>query len=79
MTGRKDFLHNLQPIYPYIIGLPNGAETVAVEKRIVNLGSNFKIHDVQFIPNLKCNLISLGRVIDYANCFGILSPDLRVT
>lgn len=38
MVGKKDFfLRNLNTIFPYTISLPNGAETIALQKGIVHL------------------------------------------
>ncbi|KAI5667209.1 hypothetical protein M9H77_17062 [Catharanthus roseus] len=37
MTGRKDFLSNLNNVYPYSIGQPNGAKAVALEEGTVSL------------------------------------------
>lgn len=41
-------------------------------------GQNFTIHNVLFIQALKCNLISLGKLIHEANYFITLFDNLCV-
>lgn len=77
MTSRTCLFENLQPRFPHIVRLPNGAEA-AIKKGTVKLGPSFIVHDMLFIPNLKCNLILLGQIIDDTNCFVTLSPNLCI-
>lgn len=51
---------DLLSIYPYTIGLPNGAKTVALHEGAVRLSPKLNIHNVLFIPELKCNSITLS-------------------
>lgn len=64
MTGRKDLLKNLQTVSPYIVSLPNDTGAMALEKGHIQLGHNFIIRNVLFIPELKCNLLSFGQLLD---------------
>lgn len=59
MIGRKEFLRTLNSVYPFTIGLPNGAEVIAVQAGSVPLPPKFKIYNVLCIMNLDFNLISL--------------------
>lgn len=69
MIGRKDLLKNLQSGGPYFICLPNGSEVIAIEQGGVYLGPNFNVRNVLFIPELKCNLIFLGQLMEDTNRF----------
>lgn len=69
MTGRVDSLWNLNSIYPYTIGFPNGTEAVALHKETVRLSSELTIHNVLLIPDLKCNLIFLPQLARDNYCF----------
>lgn len=62
VIGKKDFLTNLHSIPPNIIEIPNGNEAVACKKGSACVGPNLKIHNILFMPYIKCNLISLGEL-----------------
>lgn len=78
MSGKRDFFLNLQPCGPYLIGLPNGSTMVAPERGSVFMGPNFTVHNILFIPELKCNFISLGELMKETNCFISISNGLCV-
>lgn len=60
MTGRRAFLSNIHVILPCFIGLPNGVHIVYNSEGTVKLGPKLVIHNVLYVPNLKCNLISIS-------------------
>lgn len=62
MTGRKDFLTNLNNTYPYLVGLPNGNKAIARQEGTVSLNPHLKLLSVFYILDLKYNLISLAQL-----------------
>lgn len=42
------------------------------------IGQNSIVHNMLFIPQLKCNMISLAQLMDDVNYFVIFSTDLYV-
>lgn len=78
MIGREDLLRNLNSIYPYIISLPNGDEATALKEGTVHLNPELKIHSVLFIPEFKCNLISLAQLARKSKCFVTLFDNLCI-
>lgn len=62
MIGRQDLLTNLRYASPYTVGLPNKTEAIVSQQGDEHLGPNFILKNVLFIPNLECNLISLGQI-----------------
>lgn len=71
-------MQNLNSIYPYIIGLPNNVETVALQEWVFHLNPKLKLPSVLCIPELKCNLISLHQLAWDSKCFVTLSDNLCV-
>lgn len=73
MTDRRDIFKHLRSIRAITIGLPNRSEAVVMEQGSVCVESNLIVRDVSFISNLKCNLISLGQLMDDPHYFISLS------
>lgn len=63
MTGYKDFLVDLKYVLSYTIGLPNGSQSISKEKRTVVFDDQFSLKNVLFVPDLRCNLISVSQLI----------------
>lgn len=63
MTGIFATLFNVYAISSCYIGLPNRSQTMANFEGSVKLGPKLTLHYVLYIPNLKCNLISVYRNI----------------
>jgi len=62
MVGDKTMLSDVQKIAPMAIGLPNGEHTMAREMGLTSLGENLQLENVLYVPNLKCNLISISKL-----------------
>jgi len=50
------------------IGLPNGAYTMDMEKGAATLGKDLQLSNVLYMPNLKCNLVSISKLCKKLNC-----------
>lgn len=68
MTGTISFLSNIRTIPPCLVGLPNGARTIAVQCGDVRLTSMLLITNVLYVPSLTCNLISVSQLLRCNNC-----------
>ncbi|KAJ0105972.1 hypothetical protein Patl1_17577 [Pistacia atlantica] len=64
MTGTYSCLSEVRDIVPCSVGLPNGDETMALKEGTVFLGEALILRHVLFVPNLKCNLISVSQLLD---------------
>lgn len=73
---QEKLLATVKSLYPFTIELPIGGKTIALQEGIVHLSPEFKIHNVLFIPELKCNLIYLAQLPRHSNCFVTFSYDV---
>nr|GLL39973.1 copia protein (gag-int-pol protein) [Ipomoea trifida] len=78
MTGNVNILHNVSNMTGCPVGLPDGRSTVATKKGLVNLDEILKMHNVLYVPELNCNLISVSQLIDDSNCIAQFTKDLCV-
>lgn len=63
MTGTLAHLFNYIDLPPQPVSLPDGIQTSAIKQGSVCLSYGLTIHNVLYVPNLKCNLISVGKLI----------------
>ncbi|CAA7057513.1 unnamed protein product [Microthlaspi erraticum] len=63
MTGYIEFLVDQKYALPCSVGLPNGTQSVCREKGTVVFDEEFELRNVLFVPDLKCNLISVSQLI----------------
>jgi len=68
MTGNIDLLYKLVDIEPIPVGLVNGSVMYAMKRGSVALNPNLRLHDVIYMPNLDCNLISITQLLDKIYC-----------
>ncbi|XP_010242510.1 PREDICTED: uncharacterized protein LOC104586844 [Nelumbo nucifera] len=78
MTGNLNVLVNTYDVAPCPIRLPNGAHTEAVKEGIVELGKNFKLLHILYIPKLNCNLLSVGWLLRDIDCIVTFTNKLCV-
>nr|GMC49515.1 Retrovirus-related Pol polyprotein from transposon TNT 1-94 [Ipomoea batatas]GME11532.1 Retrovirus-related Pol polyprotein from transposon TNT 1-94 [Ipomoea batatas] len=78
MTGNANSFHNVRNMTRCPVGLPDGRSTVATKKGLVNLYERLKMHNVLYVPELNCNLISMSRLIDDSNYIVQFTKDLCV-
>ncbi|CAH9097350.1 unnamed protein product, partial [Cuscuta epithymum] len=78
MTGNYDVLKELVQIAPVAVILPNGEHTEATHVGSVAISTRLKLIHVLLVPGLKCNLISLGKLIDDRKCDIFFTNDICV-
>ncbi|CAA7062674.1 unnamed protein product [Microthlaspi erraticum] len=64
MTGDRDFLVEQRSVLPCSVGLPNGKQSLSRETGTVVFDEDFKLINMLFVPDLKCNLISVSQLIE---------------
>ncbi|XP_021771703.1 uncharacterized protein LOC110735827 [Chenopodium quinoa] len=69
VTRDESYLTDVQSISPCPVGLPDGAQVVATKEGRVYLVDGITLAHVLFVPKLKCNLISVSKMIDDSHCF----------
>jgi len=68
MTNVLSLLNEVQEIKAIPVALPNGAETLAIKKRVVYLDSKSSLNNFLFVPDLNCNLMLIAQLIDDNIC-----------
>lgn len=63
MTWNVNFLSNVVDIVPCSIGLPDGDCALAIKQGDLCLGDNMWLTGVLYAPTLKCNLISVAKLL----------------
>lgn len=76
MTGNKGILKEMVQIAPVDVVLPNGECTKATHVGRVTLSTSINLINVLLMPGLKCNLISLAKLIDNRKCDVFFTNDL---
>lgn len=79
ITGFAHFLINYSPIKGKSnVYIPDGSSATATHIGEVNLGGIFHLKNVLYIPNFKCNLISVSQLCKELNCDVLFSSNLCV-
>ncbi|XP_026429105.1 uncharacterized protein LOC113325087 [Papaver somniferum] len=78
MTGSKEFFCKTYQIGFSSVKLPNGAYTAASCEGTVVFGKNMRLYRVLYVPDLRCNLISLTCLIKDLKCIVTLTDKLCV-
>lgn len=60
ITGLRHCLFNIVYVSSCFIGLPKGSLSISIMEESVHLGQNFILDRVLFVPDLKCNLMSIS-------------------
>jgi len=63
-TGNLAQLSNVDDTRPIPIRLPNGDYSIATERGSVQLSPKLILHDVLFVSDLDCSLISITELIE---------------
>ncbi|XP_061371753.1 uncharacterized protein LOC133314306 [Gastrolobium bilobum] len=63
MTGILALLADITPIPPLSVTLPNGSITYAAKQGSMVFNTNFSLSNVLYVPNLRCNLISVFQLL----------------
>ncbi|CAH9121069.1 unnamed protein product [Cuscuta epithymum] len=78
MTGNTQVLTRVEKLAPIPVTLPDGNINHATCVGQVRLSPRVSIKNVLLVPGLKCNLISVGRLIDDLNCDVYFTNDICV-
>ncbi|XP_048496206.1 uncharacterized protein LOC125495508 [Beta vulgaris subsp. vulgaris] len=76
VTGDISHLRDIVSIVDCLVGLPNGATVLATRSGTVHLSDTLVLHDVLYVPNLQCNLISVTQLSDTLSCFVTFSTNI---
>jgi len=63
MIGDEKLLVKLKNARPVFIDLPNDSQTLSTKQERVALGEKLNLGKVLFVPNVSCNLVSIGKGI----------------
>lgn len=69
VTGDESCLLDICSIEACPVGLSNEDRAVALKEGRIWLSNDLILEHVLFVPQLKCNLISVSKMIDDSNCF----------
>lgn len=78
MTGCIDFLSEVSDMAPVMIKLPDGRYTISHKHGKVKLGSALILHDVFFVHELQCHLISVSQLTKDSGCIFQITDKLCV-
>lgn len=78
MTGDIRLLKDLKEISPCNIGFADGSTTVAKSVGVLPLSDRISLHDVLYVPDLNCSLISVSKLLKHSNCFAFFTDTLCV-
>ncbi|CAH9090200.1 unnamed protein product [Cuscuta europaea] len=78
MTGNVRLMRNAEKLVHIPVTLPNDEITHATHMGDVWLSSTVLIRNVLLVPRLKCNLISIARLVDNPKCDIFFSNDICV-
>ncbi|CAH9135408.1 unnamed protein product [Cuscuta epithymum] len=68
MTGCAQLMTSNKKLTPILVSMPNGETTHATSVGDIHLSPEIVIKNVLHVPGLKCNLISIARLIDDLKC-----------
>ena len=68
MTGSLKSMSDVMKVLSCPVGLPNGKEAIAKNEGTIVLDKHLKLNNLLYVPNLKCNLISISQLIKESNC-----------
>lgn len=68
MTGTLSYIFDCVDLPSQPVSLPDGVQTVAIKQGSVCLSADLVLKNVLYVPNIKCSLISIGKLILDSNC-----------
>ena len=68
MTENINLLQEVHGVLPIEVQLPNGAYTLTTKRGLAYLNPNITLKDVLYVPQLNCNLIPVGQLIEDLSC-----------
>ena len=68
MTRSLKSMSDVKKVLSCPVGLPDGTEVIAEKEGTIVLDKHLKLNNVLYVPNLKCNLVSVAQLINESNC-----------
>ncbi|KNA05415.1 hypothetical protein SOVF_190600, partial [Spinacia oleracea] len=68
MSGNRSMFSTLTDATHSPVGLPNGKQVMATKEGTVILSENLTLSNVLYVPDLKCNLISVSQLLVNSHC-----------
>jgi hypothetical protein len=68
MTGILHHLCDLREVVGCPVGLPNGQTVMSTKEGKIRLADDLILENVLYVPQLKCNLISISQLSHESNC-----------
>ena len=76
MCCDRSLMHDIHSIaHSFHVALPNNHVILVTHAGSVRLGSYLVLHEVLFIPNFKCNLLSISKLTSELHCKVVFSHD----
>ncbi|KAL0710990.1 hypothetical protein Bca4012_017968 [Brassica carinata] len=77
MTGDLSLLTDVYDILSSVI-FHNGRVTQTTKRGILQLSKDYALHDVFFVPEFHCTLISVSKLLKQTDCIAIFTDTLCV-
>ncbi|XP_013624795.1 PREDICTED: uncharacterized protein LOC106330956 [Brassica oleracea var. oleracea] len=78
MTGDITLLHDVLDIPSSSVTFPNGRDSHATKPGTLRLSKDYSLHDVLFVPDFNCTLISVSKLLKQTGCIAIFTDTLCV-
>ena len=78
MTGDLTLLHDVIAIPLSSVMFPNGRDSHATKQGTLRLSKDYSLHDVLFVPDFDCTLISVSKLLKQTGCIAIFTDTLCV-
>ena len=72
MTGDLALLHDVQDIASSSVLCPNGRYSQATKHGTLRLSKDYALHEVLYVPDFNCTLISVSKLLKQTGCIAIL-------
>ena len=78
MTGDRALLSELEIISPCSVAFADGNRTLAVQMGSLRLSEKLVLYNVLYVPDLKCTLISVAKLLKQTNCLAMFTDTICV-
>ena len=78
MTGNITLLHDVTDMPMSSVTFPNGKQSSATKIGTLKLSEDYSLHDVPFVPDFHCTLISVSKLLKQTGCIAIFTDMLCV-
>ena len=79
LTGSLELMIDVNEVLAHLVGLADGKEAIAEKEGTVVLNEHLKLNNILYVPNLKCNLISMSQLVEKSNCIVQVTNKICVT